>query len=64
KLLQNFPDSNKLPSALYKIGLCYEELKNQIRANRYFKEVVSKYPDSPEANLAREKMGISGNKKK
>ena len=58
KLFQNYPASEKTPSALYKLGLIYRELDKEIEANGYFGQLLDKYPQSPEAKLAQEWMGI------
>lgn len=58
KLLETYPGSDKTSDCLYKLGLCYQAMKNSTQANKYFKEVVDKYPNSTEAKLAREKLGL------
>lgn len=57
KLLRDYPTGDKVPAALYKSGLSYLELKDKKLANQFFKKVVEEYPRSPEAKLAKEKLG-------
>ncbi|MEO0293752.1 MAG: tol-pal system protein YbgF [candidate division WOR-3 bacterium] len=48
-----YPESNKVPTALYKIGLIYKEAKDLKTARMYFERVLTEFPNSPEANLAK-----------
>jgi TolA-binding protein len=45
-LYRYFPFSSKADYALYKIGLIYQEMKDNSRALLAFKRLVSEYPDS------------------
>jgi tol-pal system protein YbgF len=56
KVLENYSTGDKVPSALYKLGLSLLELKSVGQANKYFEELISKYPDTQEAKLAKEKL--------
>lgn len=58
KLLQKYPKSDKIPTALYKLGLIQLELNNRVEANKYFGELLDKYPRAPETELAKEIMGV------
>ncbi len=53
---ERFPDSGRAPSALYKLGLLAEREGDAERAQLYFLRVVSGYPRSDEAQLARSKL--------
>ncbi len=57
KILQNYPDGDKVPAALYKIGLSYLELKDKKMGNQFLKRVMDEHPRSPEAKLAKDKLG-------
>jgi tol-pal system protein YbgF len=56
KVLENYATGDKVPSALYKLGLSLLEIKSVGEANKYFEELVDKYPDTQEAKLAKEKL--------
>jgi tol-pal system protein YbgF len=56
KVLENYSTGDKVPSALYKLGLSLLELKSVGQANKYFQELIDKYPDTQEAKLAKEKL--------
>ena len=56
KVLENYSTGDKVPSALYKLGLSLLELKSVGEANKYFEELVNKYPNTQEAKLAQEKL--------
>lgn len=53
---ERFPDSERAPSSLYKLGLLAEREGDAERAQLYFLRVVSGYPRSDEAQLARSKL--------
>jgi tol-pal system protein YbgF len=56
KVIQNFPAGNKVPSALYKLGLSYDKLENFTEKERVWKQLMDKYPASDEAALAKERL--------
>jgi tol-pal system protein YbgF len=56
KVEKNYPTGNKYPGALYKIGLCYLNMKNRNKGKEYLNRVVKDFPNSPEANLAKEQL--------
>ena len=58
-LAARFPDSDKVPSALYKRGSILQSLGRKMEARKLFEEVRRRFPRSPEASLARERLGIS-----
>lgn len=55
-LLNQFPQSEKAPDALLKVGYCQLELKQAPAAKATLESVVSKYPSSKAANLAKERL--------
>jgi len=56
KVVQNYPKADKVPSALLKIGLSYSRLKNPTEANKAYRTLIQKYPRSPEAAAAKERL--------
>jgi tol-pal system protein YbgF len=52
--IRNYPTGDKLPEAYYRKGLAMSELKDSDGARVAWEEVVKKYPDSQEAQLARQ----------
>jgi len=55
KVTTDYPQGNKVISAIYKIGLAYESLGENKKAKEYYKKVFDIYPNAPEAKLARER---------
>ncbi|UJR80073.1 tol-pal system protein YbgF [Sandaracinus amylolyticus] len=51
-LLVRYPDGNKVPDALLRIGVSYERLGDLERAREHFRRVREQYPDSVAARLA------------
>ncbi|MDO9391741.1 MAG: tol-pal system protein YbgF [bacterium] len=56
KVVGNYPGKDKEPAALYKIGLCLQEMSDKAKARQYWQLLVKKYPKSPEAALAKDKL--------
>lgn len=56
KVLENYSSGAKVPSALYKLGLSLLELKSVNQGEKYFKELIEKYPNTQEAKLAEQKL--------
>jgi tol-pal system protein YbgF len=56
KVVGNYPGKDKEPAALYKMGLCLQEMGDKARARQYWQLLVKKYPKSPEAALAKDKL--------
>jgi tol-pal system protein YbgF len=57
KVLDNYPKGDKIPGALLKISYCSLALGRKGEGRKYLGELISKYPLSEEARLAKEKMG-------
>lgn len=55
-LVKTYPNSPRAPSALYKLGLLAEQRSDRAAARVFYSRVVSGYPRSDEANLARDKL--------
>ena len=52
----DFPQSEKVPSAILKKGYAYLAMKDKKRASSAFKQVVTLYPRTPEAGKASDKL--------
>jgi tol-pal system protein YbgF len=52
KIIDKYPNANKLPGALLKQGLAFKEIKDDINARLLLKQVISDFPDSEEAKIA------------
>ncbi len=51
-LLARFPQSEKTPDVLLKLGLCLRRLGDEARAQAYFRRVRAEYPGSEAATIA------------
>ena len=56
QLLKQFPQSEKAPDALLKVGYSQYELKQVDAAKATLTEVGAKYPGTNAANLAKERL--------
>jgi tol-pal system protein YbgF len=56
KVIENYPKGNKVRSALLKQGLAFSNLGDGDNAKLILKELVRKYPNSEEANIAEKKL--------
>lgn len=54
-LTRKHPESDLVPPALYKAGYCYKIMEQDALADQYFYKLLAEYPDSPEAELARQR---------
>ena len=59
----NFPDGDRVPAAMYKLALSQEKLKQTADAKKTLNDLVKRYPNSGEAQLARERLGASSHKR-
>jgi len=55
-VLNKYPSSRKVSSALLKKGFAYLELGNAAKGKSALKEVLEKYPRTQEASLAEARM--------
>ena len=53
---ERYPKGDKVPAALYKAGMASARLKNNEEAKKLYRQVMQKYPKSPEATLAKERL--------
>jgi tol-pal system protein YbgF len=58
RLVQDFPQSPQVPSALLKTGYAYYEIKDGVQGRRVLRTLVEKYPTSKEAKLAEERLRL------
>lgn len=56
-LALKYPDAPMIPSVLYKRGLILQILGQRAQSRQLFQEVAKRFPRSPEASLARERLG-------
>ena len=56
RLLSQFPQSEKAPAALLKVGYTQYELRQVAAAKATLKEVIRKYPGSKPASLAQDRL--------
>jgi tol-pal system protein YbgF len=61
KVLDNYPEGDKVPGALLKTAYCSFALGRKEEGRKYLQELISKYPLSEEARLAKEKMEALSN---
>jgi tol-pal system protein YbgF len=54
-----FPQGDKVPAALYKLALSQDRLGKADLAKKTMEDLVKRYPNSGEAQLARERLGGS-----
>ena len=55
-VIQNYPDSSKVPDALLKLGYIEVEQKNSVKAREYLTRVTVDFPSSTAARLAAKKL--------
>jgi len=56
KVRRNYPAGNKVPNATWKMALAFEQLGQRNVAKGFLKELIERFPASPEANLAKKKL--------
>jgi TolA-binding protein len=57
KVESSYPNGDKVPAALYKLALSRERLNKSAAARKTLEDLVKRYPNSGEAQLARERLG-------
>lgn len=58
KVTIEYPQSDSVPAAYYKLGLTYEGLKQVDLAKKAFETVMQKYPAAREAVLAQQRLNV------
>jgi len=56
KVIENYPNGNKVQSALLKQGFSFFNLGDKANARLIFTELIKKYPKSNEAEIAKKKL--------
>ena len=56
KVIENYPKGNKTPGALLKQGFAFLNLDDKANTRLILKELIRKFPDSNEANVAKNKL--------
>jgi tol-pal system protein YbgF len=56
KVIEDYPDGNKVPASLLKQGLSFANLGEEANARTFLEEVIKQYPSSNEAKIARDKL--------
>ena len=57
KVEERYPKGDRVPAALYKLGLSRERMNKKPEAKKTFEDLVKRFPSSGEAQLARERLG-------
>ncbi len=60
RLITNYPTSPRIPSALFKLGQLAEIKKDKAAARQYYNRLITGFPRSDEANLAKDKLQALG----
>ncbi len=55
-VVQQFQDSNKRPDALLKLAMVAQQQKNADKAMQLYRQLISEYPDSTSAQLAKPRL--------
>lgn len=56
KVEENYPNGQKVPAALLKMGFCLTELNRKSEAKTMFHHLIKNHPQTAEAGLARERL--------
>jgi tol-pal system protein YbgF len=56
KVIEKYPQGNKVPAALLKQGLAFFNLGDKVNSRLILKELVTKYPKSNEGKIAKQKI--------
>lgn len=57
---RKYPDGDKVPAALLKQGFSFAELGDKIDARLILQDLISRYPQSPEADKAKQRLKALG----
>jgi len=55
-VVDRWPDGDKVPAALYKLGIAYQKTNHSPEARATFQTLAAKYPRTGEARLAQERL--------
>jgi TolA-binding protein len=56
KAVTKFPESSKIPAALFKQALAFLELGDKTNARNLFKRLIDRFPHSEQAQMAKKKL--------
>ncbi len=56
KVMEEYSGQDKVPAACYKIALSFERMQDQSTAKRYLEFLLEHFPDTREAQLAKERL--------
>ena len=59
-MISDYPKTDSVPAAYYKLGLTYKQLKQLDLARKAFETVMQSYPSAPEATLAKQALDRLG----
>jgi tol-pal system protein YbgF len=57
RVVSDYPNGDKVPAALYKLALSEDKLGQSAASRKTFEDLIKRYPDSGEAQLARDRVG-------
>jgi TolA-binding protein len=52
--VNDFPQSNKVPDAMLKLGIINKRLGSDVKAQSWFNQLIKQYPDSKAAQSAQQ----------
>jgi tol-pal system protein YbgF len=55
-VVAKYPAGNKVPDALLKQGLCFQELGDMVSSRIILQRIVENHPDSPQAEIAKSRL--------
>ena len=55
-VVEKWPNGDKVPAALYKLGIAYQKANKSAEARTTYGTLIEKYPSTGEAKLARERL--------
>ena len=56
KVIEQYPKGNKVQASMLKQGLAFHRLGDKANARLFLNELIGKYPQSPEASIAKQKL--------
>lgn len=62
RVATDYPDGDKVPAALYKLALSQDKLGKADAAKKTFQDLIKRFPDSGEAQLARDRLGTASHR--
>jgi len=57
-VVENYPEGNKVPDALLKVGFCLAELGDPESAATVYRELLERFPETTAADTARQRLGL------